>query len=105
MYRRKKLALAEVPVRAQIPPEKAKKNSLVVRSLFQNKVAGWKPEIVKSGHKRCSLKKCVLKNFANFTAKDQCWSFFLIKLEFYQPGVLRTLLKKDSDTGHFLRNL
>ena len=33
----------------------------------------------KSSHCRCSLKKYVLKNFANFTGKHLCWSFFLIK--------------------------
>ena len=34
----------------------------------------------RSGHRRCSVKKSVLKNFANFTGKHQCCSFFLIKL-------------------------
>ena len=31
-------------------------------------------------HRRCSLKKVVVKNFANFTEKHLCWSIFLTKL-------------------------
>ena len=34
--------------------------------IFFNKVAGWKPETVRSSHWRC-VKLAVLKNFANFT--------------------------------------
>ena len=34
--------------------------------------------------RRCSVKKVVLKNFADFTGKHLCWSLFLIKL--YAPG-------------------
>ena len=30
----------------------------------------------RSSHQRCSVKKCVLKNFANFTGKHLYWSFF-----------------------------
>ena len=30
-------------------------------------------------HWRCSIKKVVLKNFAIFTGKQQCWSLFLNK--------------------------
>ena len=30
----------------------------------------------RSSHRRCSVKKGVLKNFANFTGKHLCWSFF-----------------------------
>ena len=33
----------------------------------------------KSSHQRCSVKKGVLKNFANFTGKHLCWSLFLKK--------------------------
>ena len=33
--------------------------------------------------RRCSVKKVVLKNFADFTGKHLCWSLFLIKL--YAP--------------------
>ena len=35
--------------------------------------------------------KVFLKNFANFTEKNLCWSLFLIKLQFWGPA---TLLKK-----------
>ena len=34
-----------------------------------------------SSHRRCSVKKGVLKNFANFTGKHLFWSLFLIKLQ------------------------
>ena len=44
----------------------------------------------------------VLKNFANFIRKQQCWSLFLIKLQAWRPA---TLLKRDSNTGVFLWNL
>ena len=30
---------------------------------------------------RCSLEIGALKNFANFTGKQLCWSLFLIKLQ------------------------
>ena len=33
----------------------------------------------RSSHRRYPVKKGVLKNFANFTAKHLCWSIFLIK--------------------------
>ena len=39
----------------------------------------------------------VLKNYVTFTIKDLCWSLFLIKLLLY------SLLKRDSNTGVFLR--
>ena len=32
-----------------------------------------------SSHRRSSIKKDVLKNFAKFTEKHLCWSFFIIK--------------------------
>ena len=41
---------------------------------------------------RCSSKKDVLKNFANFTGKYLCWSLFLARF-------LRTLLKRRSNTS------
>ena len=34
-----------------------------------------------SSHRRCSVKKGVLKKIANFIGKHLCWSFFLIKLQ------------------------
>ena len=44
----------------------------------------------------------VLKNFSNFTGKQLCWSFFLIKLHTLRPA---TLLKTDSNTGIFFMKL
>ena len=35
----------------------------------------------RSGHLRCSVKKGVLNNFANFTGVHLCCSLFLIKLQ------------------------
>ena len=52
-------------------------------------------------HTRCSVKKHVLKNFANFSGKHLCWSLSLIHLKASRPT---TLLKKDSNTGVFLLN-
>ena len=37
----------------------------------------------RSSHQRCSVKKGVLKNFANFLGKHLYWSLFLIKLQAY----------------------
>ena len=53
------------------------------QSLFFKKVAGWKPETFTSSHWRCSVKQGALKNFANFTGKNLCWSLLLIKLHFW----------------------
>ena len=33
----------------------------------------------RNSHRRCSLQKCVLKNFANFTRKNLCRSFSFSK--------------------------
>ena len=38
----------------------------------------YRASIPRSSHRRCSVKKCVLKNFPNFTGKPLCWSLFLI---------------------------
>ena len=35
----------------------------------------------RSSHQRCSVRKGVPKNFANFTEKRLCWNLFLIKLQ------------------------
>ena len=45
----------------------------------------------RNSHRRCSVKKGVLKNFANFTGKHLCWSPFLILLQVFRPA---TLLKR-----------
>ena len=34
----------------------------------------------RSSHRRCSVEKGILKNFANFTGKDLYWSIVLINL-------------------------
>ena len=58
--------------------------------------------ILKSSHRSgCSVEKCVLKNFANFTRKQLCWSLVSIKLE----GLQLYLLKRDSNAGVFEWNL
>ena len=38
----------------------------------------------KSSHRRCSVKRGVIKNCANFTGKHLCWSLFLIKLQVFE---------------------
>ena len=55
--------------------------------------------IYRSSHQRWSVKKAVLKNFAIFIGKHQCWSLFLIRLQAFRPA---TLSRKDSNTGVFL---
>ena len=37
----------------------------------------------RSSHRRCSVEKGALKNFANFTGVYLCWSVFLIKFVKY----------------------
>ena len=59
-------------------------------------------KISRSSHRRCSLKKAVLKNFALFRGKYLSWSLFLIMLQAMRPA---PLLKRDSNTGVFLRIL
>ena len=39
------------------------------------------------------FKIMILKNFANFTGKHECWSFFITKLQALKPA---TLLKTES---------
>ena len=53
------------------------------RSLFYNKVAGWKPETFRNSHWRCSVKQGALKNLTNLTGNNLCCSLFLIKLHFW----------------------
>ena len=94
------------------------------RSLFLNKVTGWKPETTRSSYWRYFVKKDILKNFVNFTGKHLCWSHFLIKLKktltkmlywkiceifksnYFQEYLLTTAsnlyFKKDSKTDVFL---
>ena len=41
----------------------------------------YKQRCVGSNHRSCSVKKDVLKMFANFTGKHLCWSLVLVKLQ------------------------
>ena len=52
-----------------------------------------------SSHRRCSMKKDFLENFAIFIGKHHSWSYFLIKLQAWITG---TSLKRDSSAGVFL---
>ena len=99
---------------------KTKKNSScyqltneTVNCEIANKTLQWLQN-ERSSHWRCSIKKVVLKNFAIFTGKHLCWSFFLInciKKRFqykYFPGsivkLLRTLLWRASANDCFYRS-
>ena len=53
----------------------------------------------RSGHRRSSVRKGVLRNFTKFTIKHFCQSLFLDKISGDRPV---TLVKKDSGTGVFL---
>ena len=54
------------------------------------------PDKRRSSHWRCSVKKGVLKNLANFTGKHLCWSLFLTTLQQSRPA---TLVKLGSNTS------
>ena len=54
--------------------------------------------ILKNSHKRCSVKKSVLENLANFIGKYLCWSLFLINLQACEP---EAFLKRGSNTMYF----
>ena len=56
----------------------------------------------RSSHCWCSVKKAVLKNFANLPENQLCWSLFLITLQGLRTV---TLSKRDSNTSVFLWNL
>ena len=78
-----------------------KSDALVRRKrLFtQGKEPGVRLIITRSSHLRCSVKKDVLKKFANLTGKPLCWNLFLIMLQDLNPA---TFLKRDTNTGIFL---
>ena len=48
----------------------------------------------RSRHRKCSVKKCVLKNFAIFTGKNMYWSLSLIKLQAFSPETLLERLQR-----------
>ena len=54
---------------------------------------------IRSSHRRCSVKKGVLRNFAKFTGKHLCQSLFFNKAAGLRPA---TLLKRVSGTSVFL---
>ena len=41
----------------------------------------------RGSHQRCSIKKVIFKNFANFKEKHLCWSLFIIKLQAFSLQV------------------
>ena len=55
----------------------------------------------RSSHQRCSVRKIVLKSFANFTGKHLSWSLFY-EVASFQPG---NFLNRDSNTSASLLNL
>ena len=55
--------------------------------------------LLRSSHRRCSVKTGVFKNLQKFTGKHLCCSLFLIKLQVFRPA---TLLNSDSNTDVFL---
>ena len=54
----------------------------------------------RSSHRRCSVRKGVLRNFAKFTRKHLCQSLFSNKIAGLRPATL--FKKRDSGTGVFL---
>ena len=55
--------------------------------------------ICRGSHRRCSLRKGVLRNFAKFTGNHLYQSLFFNKVAGLRPA---TLLKRNSGTGLFL---
>ena len=85
---------------------------------FFDKVAGWKPETVRSSHWKCSAKKVFLKmrTFISLVSSQNRCSWIIHKIRnkksvlgslFNKVTVLGTcnVIKEDSDTGAFLLNL
>ena len=66
---------------------------------YNKGIMAWTGLILRTSHRKCSVKKGVLKTFAIFTGKHLCWSLFLIKLQPWRPA---TLLKRDSNTDVFV---
>ena len=72
---------------------------IINETLSEEKVSTTEVKQDRNSHQRCSIIKCVLRNFKKFTVKHLCPS-----LSFNTFAGLRTesLLKKDSGTGVFL---
>ena len=84
----------------QSQPWKRKTNMWNLYKVYckDNRTTSWR----RSGQKQTPevfLKRGVLKTFAIFTGKHQCWSLFLVKLQIFRP---ETLFKKDYDICVFL---
>ena len=60
----------------------------------------WQLFMVRSSHRRCSLRKNVFRNFVKFTGKRLCQSLFLNKVADLS---FQLYLKRDSGTSVFLR--
>ena len=84
-------------------------NIIFIRFFFNEWEVNW-DRIIRAPHVKILEKQPfadvfqtgLLKNFTNFTGKHLCWSLFLTKLQTFRPT---TLLKRDFNTGVFLRNL
>ena len=50
--------------------------------------------LFRSSHRRCSVKKGVLKKFGNFPGKHLCWSLFLIKLQAWACNFIKKRLQR-----------
>ena len=67
--------------------QNSKRNIFPRASFF----AGWKLGTFRYSPWRCFVKQNALKNFANFTGNNLCWSLVLMKWQFWETA---TLLKK-----------
>ena len=75
-----------------------------MRGYFQKNICERLLLHFRGSHWKSSVKKGVLKNFANFTGKHRCWSISFNKVKGLQSA---TFLKRDSNKGAFwcsLRN-
>ena len=61
---------------------------------------------IRSSHRRCSGKKCALRNFAKFTGKDLCRSLFFNKVAGLRPckKFLRTPVLQNTSGRLLLKN-
>ena len=55
---------------------------------------------LRSSHRNSSVKKGVIRNFANFLGKHMCWSPFLTDLKAFRPALYK---KRDSNADAFLK--
>ena len=62
---------------------------------FKSSLGGYR-----SGRSRMFFKVGVLKNFANFTGKQLCWSLFLKKLQAFRSSDERTPFLQNTSSGY-----